>query len=159
MTHASPNNAKALMHDPILAFPHDMPTAMAGMILAEDGAGAMLVIDRRGRAVGSVSLADIVRQASHAPLKDVMDPQIARVSPETSLDGLVAIFRERPLETVFVFHDDQPVGFITVHDVLSAMAGAGRPPRHGSIPPAASDDEDGWDLGVGHPFAAWVNSN
>lgn len=84
------------------------------------------VINEAGRAVGVVSLSDIVRHATadaapqmDGPVRSIMDDEVLFVRPGTTVDSVIDDLLRWPIESVFVADEnDVLVGVISASDVL-----------------------------------------
>ncbi len=106
-----------------LAVPETMSVQelVRSLLLQRDTGG--LPVERRGRIVGAVTPADVadvrVEERREVPLLEVMRPieAVSAVDDQASLAELTAGLRASGEDRVFVKHDDEILGVLTLRDV------------------------------------------
>lgn len=115
-------------------------------LLDEHGVSGLPVVERSGRAVGMVSVSDLlwrlgeveaaVRERGHSgcgrqeiglrSVRDVMTPDLFGVASTASLDELLAFFARTGLHRALVLEGDHVIGIVSGTDLLSLIARGGK---------------------------------
>ena len=120
-----------LMHRGIISCtPEDMVGTVAKIMVKKE-IHAVVVMDDKGKAVGVVSQTDMVLarqgrtpdQARLMRAKDVMSPGCATCDADVLLSDAVSLMTGRRMHRLVVTEKDQPVGVISMTDVVRKIIG------------------------------------
>jgi crotonyl-CoA carboxylase/reductase len=122
---------KDLMHHGIISCTPDDTLGIVAKIMVNKEIHAVVVMDVSGRAIGVVSQTDMVlarqgRTADEARAlraKDVMTPGCATCDAQMLLSEAVSLMTGRRIHRLVVTEADQPVGVISMTDVVHKIIG------------------------------------
>ena len=96
------------------------------MIITSKGLGMTTVIDDQGQLQGVFTDGDLRRAIDQGinihgcAIKDVMTPKGKTISPDILAVEALTIMEDNAITALVAVKDDQPVGVITMHDMLKA---------------------------------------
>jgi len=97
------------------------------VIMAEKEVGALLVIDE-GQIRGIISERDYARKvvlkgknSSDSTVKDIMTHDVVYVSPDTTLDEVMALMLNKRIRHLPVLENEKLTGLISIGDVVKAV--------------------------------------
>jgi CBS domain-containing protein len=109
----------------IVSMPEDAMVSEAAAVLAREGIGAVLVLDRSGRVAGIVSERDLVRcMAAHGAaafnltVTEVMTRNVVFCRPLDSIDRVMSEMTERRFRHLPVTDNGRLVGIVSIGDVV-----------------------------------------
>jgi CBS domain-containing protein len=109
----------------IVSVPEDATVGEAATVLAREGIGAVLVLDRAGRVAGILSERDLVRGlASHGPrvgtlgVGEVMTRNVVFCRPEDSIDRVMSEMTTRRFRHLPVTDNGRLTGIVSIGDVV-----------------------------------------
>jgi CBS domain-containing protein len=109
----------------IVSVPEDATVGEAATLLAREGIGAVLVLDRAGRVAGILSERDLVRGlASHGErattlgVAEVMTRNVVFCRPEDSIDRVMSEMTTRRFRHLPVTDNGRLTGIISIGDVV-----------------------------------------
>lgn len=128
--------ARDIMTTPPVCVRPSTPLAEVAAVLADNGFTAAPVVDERGRLVGIVSEADLIRERfglhpqrgadepaePRATARAVMTTPVEFVRPETTLSALAKCMVTGRRRCAPVVEGDRVVGVVTRRDVVQTMA-------------------------------------
>jgi magnesium transporter len=84
---------------------------------------SLYVVDEEGRAIGSLSLQDLISAPEDEPLADIMTPVAGiRLKPEMDQEDAAKLFSKYDLSSApVVDNDDRLIGILTVKDIVSVI--------------------------------------
>lgn len=117
-----------LMHsgDELPQVTPDTPLSEALMIITSKGLGMTTVIDSTGELKGVFTDGDLRRAIDqgidihNSDIASVMTPHGKTITPELLAVEALTVMEENQITSLVVTKDDQPVGVITMHDMLKA---------------------------------------
>lgn len=143
----------------------DMPIAEAADLMLRQRISGLPVVDARGKLVGVVSEGDFLRRTEIGTgqrrtgwlefftgagklasefvreegrrVQDVMTPEPATISADTTLEEIVRLMEKKGIKRLPVLRGEEMIGIVTRANLLQAVANLAR----GSTEPTASDDE------------------
>jgi CBS domain-containing protein len=104
------------------------PLSKAIEAMTQDEGGCAIVCAEDGSVVGIFTERDllikVIGQAidSNTPVRDLMSPIVATLTPEATIGDAVAIMNDKGYRNVPVVKDGKLVGSISVFDVISYLA-------------------------------------
>ena len=102
--------------------PND-PVTLAASVMDWQHIRHVPVEDDDGRLVGLVSQRDLRGGLSAGgPVREIMDPKPATVSPETTTVQVVELMRSRRVDCLPVVKEDRLIGIVTSHDMLTVLS-------------------------------------
>ena len=109
----------------IISVPDDATVGEAATLLAREGIGAVLVLDRAGRVAGILSERDLVRGlASHGEravalgVAEVMTRNVVFCRPDDSIDRVMSEMTTRRFRHLPVTDNGKLTGIISIGDVV-----------------------------------------
>jgi CBS domain-containing protein len=117
---------EALLHPRVL--PAEAPARDAAELLAKPSVESVLVVGDGERLLGCVTKNVIVaavaagRDVAALRASDLCDPDVATVSPETSLDEALHLMSERGLERLAVTEDGRLLGVLPREPLVRRLA-------------------------------------
>lgn len=109
----------------IVSLPADARIGEAAGVLAAEGIGALMILDRTGKVAGILSERDVVRAlASHGmeavalPVTEVMTANVIFCKPLDSIDRLMAEMTQRRFRHLPVMDDGRVIGIVSIGDVV-----------------------------------------
>lgn len=109
----------------IISVPEDATVGEAATLLAREGIGAVLVLDRAGRVAGILSERDLVRGlASHGEravtlgVAEVMTRNVVFCRPEDSIDRVMSEMTTRRFRHLPVTDNGRLTGIVSIGDVV-----------------------------------------
>lgn len=120
------NTAGRLMTNEFFAFPMDVKIGQASLHIRDnpgiDLTRQVFVVNQAGELQGYVPARNMIVNAPHLPLKQVMKPILHKVTPDTSREEVVEIVERYKISALCVVDpDDHLLGVITYEDVLDAL--------------------------------------
>ncbi|WP_295530690.1 KpsF/GutQ family sugar-phosphate isomerase [uncultured Thioclava sp.] len=112
-----------LMHTDLPLVPEATPMSEALLVMSQKGFGVIGALDAQGRLSGIVTDGDLRRHMDgllQHTVAEVMTAKPRTITPEQLAEAAVAQMNDRKITSLFVVQDDQPVGFIQIHDCLRA---------------------------------------
>lgn len=128
--------AQDVMSSPVITLRPDTPVMAASALLASHGFTAAPVVDDQRRVIGIVTEADLIRDQippegwpphavqdrSRTPIRAVMTPTPASVTPASDVAELVTLMLGSRIRSLPVVDDGELVGIVSRRDVLRAVA-------------------------------------
>ncbi len=120
-----------LMHRGIISCTPTDTVGTVAKIMVNKEIHAVVVMDEQGKAIGVVSQTDMVLarqgrtpdEARSMRAKDVMTPGCATCDAEMLLSDAVSLMTGRRMHRLVVTEKDQPVGVISMTDVVRKIIG------------------------------------
>ena len=114
--------------DPVAGLPPDAMVIEAASLMNERHIGSVLVLDSQHHAIGIFTERDVMRRivaANRDPhttqLESVMTSPVACARPNTTIDELRSVMREKRIRHIPVLDDDERVmGMISIGDLNQA---------------------------------------
>lgn len=119
---------KSLMKWPVATVAGATSLRAVAEALVADEIGALAVMEN-DRVVGVIAERDVVRQVAagvdpdHKRADDMMSVQPVTVTPEDTVEHAVSLMREAAVRHLPVLDAGELVGFVSIRDVLEALAG------------------------------------
>ena len=114
--------ASDIMSTELITISHSATVVQVARILARNKISGMPVVDE-GKVVGVVSEADILTAAGDTTVDWVMSSDIVSVTPDTPVDEIIVILKERSIKRVLVTdRAGDLVGIVSRADIVAAMA-------------------------------------
>lgn len=115
--------AKEIMTTEVISVPPDATAIEVIEILLNNKISGVPVVDAQQRAIGVLSELDLLLALDHVgsgvQARKLMNSPVISVSPETEIEDVYAIFRDRNIRRVPVLDPDQKVlGIISRRDCL-----------------------------------------
>jgi predicted transcriptional regulator len=109
-----------------VAVRHCIPVREAAVVLAGRGEEAALVVNDAGRAVGVISLSDVLLAVEAgvdgAPVREVMAPAVIAVETDADARQAAVVMTQCLVRRVYVVDaDGTPVGVVRAADLLLAL--------------------------------------
>jgi CBS domain-containing protein len=133
-----------LMRTRVVSIGPEATVAELASLLRAHGISGLPVVDDRGRALGMVSVTDLVwlsdrirptagqlrgggrwERLDAVKVREIMTPDVFGVSPGASLDELLEFFARTGLHRALVLEDGVVVGIVSMTDLLDLMIDAG----------------------------------
>ncbi len=109
----------------IVSLPADARIGEAAGVLAAEGIGALMILDRMGKVAGILSERDVVRAlAAHGmeavalPVAEVMTANVIFCKPEDTIDRLMAEMTQRRFRHLPVMDQGRVIGIVSIGDVV-----------------------------------------
>lgn len=130
------NDAKVRdwMHPGVIACSPDTPADEVAGTMATHGVSALVVVDAEGYAAGLISRTDLINATFIQPYlrhwrglsaRHLMSSPVISVREDTSLEGAIALIRERKIHRVVVTvaegDRERPIGILSVSDVVGRL--------------------------------------
>lgn len=97
-------------------------------LMAEQGIGALVVLDPGGRLAGIVSERDYARKivlegrsSKETPVRDIMTADVATVRLEDGAEACMQLVTERRIRHLPVVSDGEVVGLVSIGDLVKAV--------------------------------------
>jgi len=125
------SKVRDLMHRGIISCTPDDTVGVVAKLMVEKEIHAVVVMDAEGNAVGVVSQTDMVlarqgrtpEQARSMLAREVMTPGCATCDADMLLSDAVSLLTARRMHRLVVTEKDQPVGVISMTDVVRKIIG------------------------------------
>jgi CBS-domain-containing membrane protein len=136
-----PRSAAEIMHTDVVTIGDDASLPELADLLREHAISGVPVTDRDGRAVGTVSVTDLLWLSDRVQptvtalretgrweglerltVRDIMTPDVFGVAPDCQLDELLAFFSRTGLHRALVLEGERVVGVISATDLLELIA-------------------------------------
>lgn len=132
-----------IMHSPLITVNQEDSVAKAVELMDKHGISQLPVMDNAGRVVGTVYEATILKHLiayprgrkvrkinpNRTPVKEIMDPPMPSVPPDTELHVIARLLIEYP--AILVVDSTGPRGIITKIDLLKYLTSTGTSDRKG----------------------------
>ncbi|KFE35115.1 KpsF/GutQ family sugar-phosphate isomerase [Thioclava atlantica] len=112
-----------LMHRDMPLVSQDTPMPEALLVMSQKGFGVIGATDAEGRLVGIVTDGDLRRHMEGLldhKVSEVMTAHPRTIGPDQLAEAAVAQMNERKITCLFVVENEQPVGFLQIHDCMRA---------------------------------------
>ena len=149
-----PRSVADLMHGDVVTVSPDASLAELAGLLRRHAISGLPVTDEKGKAVGTVSVSDLLGMSDRMrptpsalretgrweslerlTVRDIMAPDVFGVAPGSGLDELLEFFSRTGLHRAFVLEGGRVIGVVSVTDLLALLVGDGPeqpPPDAGS---------------------------
>lgn len=127
------------MHVGVIACRPDTPVTEVAQLMSAHDVSALVVTDGEGLAVGVISRTDLANASFVQPYlahwrgmqaRHLMSRPVVSVRPDTPVSAAVTLLRERRIHRLVVTepapHGEQPVGILSVTDVVRHMEAESR---------------------------------
>lgn len=115
--------------DTLVSVRPDTYVREAAHLMSKNHIGLLIVLGDSGELSGVLSERDIVAALSesltsidHIPVADLMTRSVVTVGPQDSLAEAVSAMNQHRIRHLVAVDDNQPVGIISIRDVLRAFA-------------------------------------
>ncbi len=123
---SSMEDAKSIMHSPVITLYEDEPIAKAVELMEKYGISQIPVLDRGNRVIGVVTESSILKKIAatnfnseiilRGKVREVLEPPLPMVAPNAKVDSIIPLLMEYP--AVLVIDRGNIVGIITKIDLI-----------------------------------------